>query len=90
MSKPARIAPYTFELTLDEAQSLLWLAERYDYAAVLWSHAQLSDDQSRYTVAMTESDAWTFQGVVESEDGWLPCCGGTLADKLTALLESIV
>lgn len=86
-----RIAPYTLELTLDEAQSLRWLADRYNYAECLWKNTD-PDEQSPpvYIVSLTEPDAWAFRDAVQAEDGYLPCCGDELRDKITALLESIV
>lgn len=86
--EPARIAPYTLELTLDEAQAVTWLADRYSYAQHLYEAMRRTE--AGYQVALTEPDAWAFRDAVEAEDGWLPCCGGTLADKITALLERIV
>lgn len=94
MTEPTRIAPYTLELTLDEAQGLLWLASRYGYAEGLWNCTEVQEDESGnitgFRIAMTEAAAWEFRDAVEAEDGWLPCCGGTLAEKIAALLERIV
>lgn len=87
---------YTMQLTLDEAQALMWLAERYNYAEVLWGAVEAFDmfdpelPTRPFVVTLSEPAAWNFADAVQAEDGYLPSCGGDLRDKITALLESIV
>ena len=83
---------YTLQLTLDEAQALMWLADRYNYAEALWDAAEeeFIGTATGYRIVLSEAGAWNFADAVQAEDGYLPCCGGPLADKITALLESIV
>lgn len=82
--------PYGITLTASEVDSLCWLAGRYHYAKTLWTIMGGVDDDGTMHAELSEHQAWEFKEAVEEEDGFLPCCGGTLAAKMIKLLESIV
>lgn len=79
---------YRLTLTHPEVTSLCWLSARYRYAELLF------DACDPYTgeVTLSKPDAWALAESVESgkDGGFLPCVGGTLADKVVELLGRIV
>ena len=81
---------YCFALTEPEVDSLCWLAGRYRYADVLWKIMGGVNDDGTMNADLAEHQVWELQQAVEEEDGFLPCCGGTLAGKIMRLLDSIV
>jgi hypothetical protein len=84
------MAAYRLTLTPDEVDSLCWLAGRYCYADTLWKIMGGVNDDGTMDADLAEHQAWEFQQAVEEEDGFLPCCGGTLAAKIMRLLDAIV
>ncbi len=79
--------PYKLCLTKKERDSLRYIAERYDYAAVLDTDLYKLPDGC---YGLDERSAWAFEEAVEGEDGWLPLAGGKLRKKIEDLLEEIV
>ena len=79
---------YTLTLTHPEVTSLCWLSARYHYAEILFENC----DPYTGIVTLPEPAAWELAWSVESgeDGGFLPCVGGTLADKVIDLLNSIV
>lgn len=84
------MAAYHLELTAAEVDSLGWLAGRYYYAETLWKMMGGANDDGTMDADLAEHQMWEFQRAVEEEDGFLPCCGGTLAEKIVRLLDAIV
>lgn len=90
---------YSLALTADEYKSLAWLADRYSAAEALFDALKPADDATADgdgggSYALTESDAWIFADFYRDGDGGapyaIPCCGGSLAEKIDALFEAIV
>jgi hypothetical protein len=81
---------YRIALTAAEVDLLSWLVGRYRYAETLWKIMGGVNDDGTMDAELAEHQAWEFQQAVEEEDGFLPCCGGTLAAKMVRLLDAIV
>jgi len=81
---------YHLALTAPEVDSLAWLVGPYRYAETLWKIRGGVDDDGAMEADLAEHQVWEFQQAVEEEDGFLPCCGGTLATKIVRLLDAIV
>lgn len=79
---------YRIRITDEEWESLDYIGERYDYANVLTDALTETDTEGVYE--LSEADAWEFAEAVEAEDGHLPLLGGSLADRVQALLDNIV
>jgi hypothetical protein len=79
---------YKLRVTDEEIESLDYIGDRYDYAKVLVDALEPTDTDDLYEIQ--ESDAWEFAEAVEAEDGHLPMLGGSLADRVQALLDNIV
>jgi hypothetical protein len=84
------MSAYHLELTAAEVDSLCWLVGRYHYAETLWKIMGGVNDDGTMDADLDEHKVWEFQKAVEEEDGFLPCCGGTLAVKIVWLLGAIV
>lgn len=81
---------YQIALSAEEVDSLCWLVGRYHYAETLWKIMGGVNDDGTMDAELEEHQAWEFRQAVEEEDGFLPCCGGTLAAKMVRLLGAIV
>lgn len=81
---------YHLALTAPEVDSLCWLVGRYHYAETLWKILGGVNDDGTMDADLFEHQLWEFQQAVEEEDGFLPCCGGTLATKMIELLQAVV
>ena len=89
---------YRLTFTKEEFKSLAWLADRYTTAEILWNHTELAGSMGSvevWVMNLPESEAWSYQEALKEENGnpdqVLPTCvGGTLAEKLVELYESIV
>lgn len=79
---------YRIRITEQELEALDYIGERYDYASVLMDVLVETDTDGVYEIS--ESDAWEFAEAVEAEDGHLPLLGGSLAERVQALLDNIV
>ena len=79
---------YTLTLDHSEVTALDWLSGRYRYAEILFDAL----DGETGLVELPEPDAWDLAESVESgeDGGYLPCAGGTLAEKIEGLLLSII
>jgi hypothetical protein len=84
------MAAYHLALTAPEVDSLSWLVGRYHYAETLWKIMGGVSDDGTMDADLSEHEVWEFQEAVEEEDGFLPCCGGTLATKIVHLLNQVV
>ena len=88
--------PYTLTLTAEEYRALGWLAARYTSARAVFDGMEAADDGTAEgdgagTYRLAEHAAWAFLLACDDEDGgFVPCCGGALAGKLRALLDTIV
>lgn len=80
---------YKIRITDEEMESLDYIGDRYEYARVL-TDALEQDDSDPNLYHISESDAWELSDAVEAEDGHLPLLGGSLADRVQALLDNIV
>ena len=80
---------YKIRITEPEMESLGFIADRYNYASVLYD-ALKQDDEDEDLWHLSEADAWEFNDAVEDEDGYLPLMGGELATKVQAILDNIV
>ena len=89
---------YELELTYVEFRDLAWLSARYESARVLFDGKVLlteaTDDEEGTAIAVysiPEHVAWQFVEACEREDGgFVPCCAGTLGDKLIDILQTVV
>lgn len=95
---------YVVTLTDNEANTLAWLAARYETAAILWAHCEPANDDivngvyveaTEHLITLSEPEAWRYVDELEGENGnpyqIIPTgAGGTLASKLVDLWESIV
>jgi hypothetical protein len=89
---------YTLTLTADEHKALAWIADRYTSAEVLYDGLDATDDNDQdwggnFTIA--EHVVWEYMEALPEDNGnpgqiVPPCVGGTLADKLVRLWESVV
>ncbi len=84
------MSAYHLKLTAAEVDSLCWLVGRYHYAETLWKIMGGVNDDGTMDADLDEHKLWEFQKAVEEEDGFLPCCGVTLAAKIVWLLGAIV
>lgn len=89
---------YTLTLTYDEQRALGWVADRYTSAEVLYKGMfALGDEEDGGTVTYTipEHIVWEYLDALPEDNGnpgqiVPPCVGGTLADKLVDLWNSVV
>lgn len=79
---------YRIRISDDEMEALNYIGARYEYAKVLADALEETDTSGVYEIS--EADAWEFSEAVEDEDGHLPLLGGSLADRVQALLDNII
>lgn len=84
------------EMDRDEYRTLAWLADRYTCADFLWLRTNLVGAYGPtevHRLTLDEDEALEYVGLLVDENGnpdqrVPPCAGGTLAEKLDALLSA--
>lgn len=86
---------YRLTLSEGEYESLAYAAGRYESARVLYAALDGDDTfaEGDTVFTLSEPDAWAYREALAEEDGDLivpPLIGGSLAERLISLFESIV
>ncbi len=96
---------YKLTLTAEEQAAFDWVGGRYpstgyDMSSLIWSTycGPAEDEDGReihwgmmeLTFNIPENVSWQMIELVEQEDGYWPCFGDDLADKMQAFIDRIV
>lgn len=84
-------AMYELKLTDEEMRSLGYIADRYNYAAILYDALMQESERGTgsETYSISESDLWEFNDAIDEEDGYMPLMGGSLIEKIHKLLQDM-